>query len=120
MASETPVGERQSALEALFEPWEEPRSHRVRNPESGKPALIVPHRRPSPMAIVQNLRAEIRQWREGFYIGASETTFRLLKHWFERPHRMKTPSGDEYEFRYYTSHGQKLKALLQGDGGIIR
>ena len=112
MAGETPVTEGQSALEPLFEPWEEPRSHRVRNPESGKPALIIPHRRPSPIAIVQNLRAEIRQWREGFYIGASETTFRLLKHWFERPHRMTTPSGDEYEFRYYYCQREAIETLI--------
>ena len=83
MADEKPVPEILSALEPLFEPWEEPRSHRVRNTEDGKPALVVPHRRPSPIAIVQNLRAEIRQWRESFYIGASETTFRLLKRRFE-------------------------------------
>ena len=112
MAIETPVTEAQSALEPLFEPWEEPRSHRVRNLEPGKPALIVPHRRPSPIAIVQNLRAEIRQWRESFYIGTSETTFRLLKHWFARPHRMKTAAGDEYEFRYYFCQREAIETLI--------
>ena len=112
MADEKPFPEMLSALEPLFEPWEEPRFHRVRNTEDGKPALVVPHRRPSPIAIVQNLRAEIRQWRESFYIGASETTFRLLKHWFERPHRMQTAAGDEYEFRYYFCQREAIETLI--------
>ena len=101
-----------AALEPLFEPWEEPRAHRVRNPEKGKPALVVNQRRASPFPIVQNLRAELKQWRESFYVGASDTTRALLTHWFERPHRMSTPAGDEFEFRYYFCQREAIEALV--------
>ncbi len=101
-----------AALEPLFQPWEEPTSHRQKNPEPGKPAIVVPRRRQSPIQIVQNLRGEVRQWREAFYIGASDTTRNLLAHWFERPHRMKTPSGDEFEFRYYFCQREAVETLV--------
>src|SRR5437016_5442599 len=101
-----------AALEPLFEPWEEPSKHRVRNPERGQPALVVANRRPSPIPIVQNLRSDIRQWRESFYVGASDTTRQLLAHWFERPHRMKTPADDDFEFRYYFCQREAIETLI--------
>lgn len=101
-----------AALEPLFEPWEEPRAHRVKSTEKGKPARIVNQRRPSPFPIVQNLRAEVKQWRESFYVGASDTSRALLTHWFERPHRMTTPSGDEFEFRYYFCQREAVETLV--------
>jgi type III restriction enzyme len=101
-----------AALEPLFEPWEEPFAHRVRNPKAGEPALIEKKRRSSPIAIVQNLRSEVRQWREAFYVGASDTTRELLGHWFERPHRMTSPSGDEFEFRYYYCQREAIETLI--------
>lgn len=101
-----------AALEPLFEPWEEPRAHRIRNPERGKPAIVVQRRRSSPIAIVQNLRAEIRQWREGLYMGASDTTRQLLAHWFERPHRMQSAAGDDFEFRYYFCQREAVETLV--------
>jgi type III restriction enzyme len=99
-------------LEPLFEPWQEPNAHRIKNPEPGQPAIIQKHRRPSSITIVQNLRSEVRQWREGFYAGASDTTRQLLGYWFERPHRMRTPSGDEFEFRYYFCQREAIETLI--------
>lgn len=104
--------ENPTALEPLFEPWEEPVAHRVKNSQRDKPAIVVKNRRTSPIAMVQNLRSEIRRWREAAYIGASDTTRELLAHWFERPHRMKTPSGDEYEFRYYFCQREAVETLI--------
>jgi type III restriction enzyme len=101
-----------AALEPLFEPWEEPRAHRVRNKQRGQPALVIPHRRPSPIAIVQNLRREVRQWREAGYPVASDTTRQLLAYWFERPHRMKTAAGEEFEFRYYFCQREAIESLI--------
>ncbi len=63
-----------SALEPLFAPNEEPTKHRVRAQREGEPAQIVPIRRPSPIAIANNLRRHIREWRDTDYPGASETT----------------------------------------------
>jgi len=101
-----------TALEPLFEPWEEPRAHRNRNPERGKPAIVVNNRRPSPVAIVQNLRAEVKQWRENYYLGASDTSRQLLAFWFERPHRMQTPAGEEFSFRYYFCQREAIETLI--------
>lgn len=101
-----------AALEPLFEPWEEPRAHRIRNPKAGGPAVVITKRRSSPIAIVQNLRAEVKQWRDNFYAGASDTTRQLLSHWFERPHRMQTPAGEDYEFRYYFCQREAIESLI--------
>lgn len=101
-----------SALEPLFEPWEEPTAHRVRADEAGKAAKKVKHRRPSSIAIAQNLRSDIRDWREAFYAGASDTTTTLFNHWFNRPHRKTTPVGEEYEFRYYFCQREAIETLV--------
>ncbi len=101
-----------TALEPLFLPWEEPNAHRVRAERPGDPARVVKNRRPSPIAIAQNLRSAVRDWRESFYAGASDTTRQLLGHWFERPHRMKTPAVDEFEFRYYFCQREAIEALV--------
>ncbi len=100
------------ALEPLYEPWEEPNKHRVRGTKKGEPALVKDKRRPSPIELVQNLRAELRIWREGFYVGASETSRHLLAHWFARPHKCSTPSGDQYDFQYYFCQREAIETLI--------
>jgi type III restriction enzyme len=101
-----------SALEPLFAPWEEPSAHRLRGDRPGDPAKVVKTRRPSPIAIVNNLRVAVREWREAYYVGASDTTRQLLAHWFERPHRATTPSGEEYEFRYYYCQREAIETAI--------
>lgn len=101
-----------AALEPLFAPWEEPSKHRVKNPQAGEPALQVNGRRPSQLVIPQNLRAAVRDWREAFYAGASDTTQILLNHWFGRTHRRQTPAGEEFEFRYYYCQREAMETLI--------
>jgi type III restriction enzyme len=84
-----------AALEPLFLPWEEPDSHRVKADKFGDPAKVIKGRRPTPITIAQNLRSAVRDWREGFYAGASDTTRYLLNHWFNRSHRKKADNGEE-------------------------
>jgi type III restriction enzyme len=67
-------------LEPLFAPWAEPNAHRVRAAKTGDPAVIVQGHRASPIDLVSNLRSAVRDWREAFYIGASNTTIQLLNH----------------------------------------
>ena len=110
-ANESPIINA-AALEPLFAPWEEPTGHRVRPDKYGQPAKVVRGRRGSNFAIVQNLRAEVRQWRESFYSGASDTSRQLLFHWFERAHRSKTESGDEFEFHYYFCQREAIETLI--------
>ena len=101
-----------SALEPLFAPWEEPNAHRLRGDKPGGPAKVVKNRRPSPITIANNLRMAVREWRENYYVGASDTTRQLLAHWFERPHRATTPSGEEYEFRYYFCQREAIETAI--------
>src|SRR5439155_585422 len=90
-----------AALEPLFEAWEEPSRHRVRA-ASGEGAEVRNQRRPSPIhaGLVQNLRVSVKEWRDNYYFGASDTSRNLLDHWFGRSHRA-VASGIETEFRYY-------------------
>lgn len=106
-------------LEPLFAPWEEPNAHRIRAEKAGDPAVIVQGRRSSPIDLVSNLRAAVREWREAFYIGASDTTIQLLNHWFNRAHRRTLPSseglgvgGEEFEFRYFFCQREAIETLI--------
>ena len=101
-----------SALEPLYATWQEPAKHRVKADRPGEPAKVVDGRRPSPIVIAQNLRGLVRDWREAFYAGASDTTRTLLNHWFERSHRQTTPAGEEFEFRYYFCQREALETFI--------
>lgn len=100
------------ALEPLFPPWEEPNAHRVRADRPGETAKVVKGRRPSPIIIANNLRSAIHDWREAYYVGVSDTTRQLLTHWFERPHRIKTAEGEEFEFRYFFCQREAIETLI--------
>jgi type III restriction enzyme len=99
-------------LEPLFAPWAEPTAHRVRAEKTGDPAAIVQGRRASPIDLVSNLRSAVRDWREAFCIGASDTTIQLLNHWFGRAHRQTTASGEDFEFRYYFCQREAIETLI--------
>ncbi len=101
-----------SALEPLFAPWEEPTKHRVRGEREGGSARIINGRRPSPIAIAQNLRWEVKNWRDSFYAGASDTSQYLLNHWFNRSHRIKTDDGEDIEFSYYFCQREGIETLI--------
>ncbi|MBI4024485.1 MAG: hypothetical protein HY360_05855 [Verrucomicrobia bacterium] len=94
------------ALEPLFAAWEKPDRHRVRA-ESGAGAVERKGRRPTGIAIAQNLRAMVKEWRDNFYFGASDTTRHLLNHWFGRAHRV-----DGNEFRYYFCQREAIETLI--------
>jgi type III restriction enzyme len=100
------------SLEPLFEAWEEPNRHRVRA-SSGEGAEVRNQRRPSPInaGMVQNLRAEVKGWRDNYYYGASDTSRHLLNHWFGRTHRMVV-GGNEIEFRYYFCQREAIETLI--------
>jgi type III restriction enzyme len=98
---------RSEALEPLFAAWEEPNRHRVRARDR-EGAEIRDGRRPSPVIIAQNLRAELKQWRDNFYFGASDTSRHLLNHWFGRAHA----DNQGVEFRYYFCQREAVETLI--------
>ncbi len=112
MAEENKVGGadaldvRSDALGPLFTAWEEPRLHRARA-EGGDGAVVRQGRRPSGITIAQNLRAMVKEWRDNFYFGASDTSRQLLNHWFGRAHEV---SG--FEFRYFFCQREAIETLI--------
>jgi type III restriction enzyme len=98
------------ALEPLFAAWEEPNKHRVRA-DSGEGAVERKGRRPTRIAIAQNLRAMVKEWRDNFYFGASDTSRYLLHHWFGRTHTVGT-DGNSHEFRYYFCQREAIETLI--------
>jgi type III restriction enzyme len=99
-------------LEPLFAPWQEPNAHRVRADQSGDSAVVKQGRRPSPIEVVNSLRSAVRDWREAFYIGASDTSRHLLNHWFNRAHRQTMPNGEAFDFRYYFCQREAIETLI--------
>lgn len=100
-----------ASLEPLFAPWEEPNKHRVRATKKGLPPEIKTYRRPSPITMVNPLRAAVREWREFNYPGASDTTRELLGYWFERPHRILA-GEHEIDFRYYFCQREAVETFI--------
>jgi type III restriction enzyme len=101
-----------TALEPLFAPWEEPNKHRVRA-KKGQPPEVKTFRRPSSIRnLVNPLRAAVKEWRELNYFGASDTTRELLGYWFERPHRLLSSNGEEFDFRYYYCQREAIETFI--------
>lgn len=94
------------ALGPLFAAWEEPNKHRVRA-DHGEGAVERKGRRPSGIAIAQNLRLMVKEWRDNFYFGASDTSRQLLNHWFGRTHEVNGA-----EFRYYFCQREAIETLI--------
>ncbi|MEN6532639.1 MAG: DEAD/DEAH box helicase family protein [Bryobacteraceae bacterium] len=101
-----------SALEPLFGPADIPSHYRIRGKTPGAPAEVVKGRRPSPVAIAQNLRREVSEWRDAQYGGASDTTRALLNHWFGRDHQITDPNGQLFPFSYYFCQRESIETLI--------
>lgn len=101
-----------SALEPLFMPWEFPNAHRERVEKETGVAKVVNRRRPSPITIANNLRAEVRYFRESNYAGASDTSRELLIHWFETDHTITDKDGLTVPFRYYFCQREAIETLI--------
>lgn len=101
-----------AALEPLYAPHAEPNSHRVRAEVDGQPARVVTGRRKTPIAIAQNLRPLIKQWRDNDYPGTSDTTRELLHHWFQRDHLIDVGNDELIPFRYYFCQREAIETLI--------
>lgn len=82
---------------------------------------VIEGRRPSKMLLVNRLRDEVDQWRQGNldagiepYQGASEVTKRLFQFWFEEDHLV---NGEP--FHYYFGQREAVETLVylvRGEG----
>lgn len=101
---------RSESLEPLFGAWEEPEKHRVKRADR-EGAEVRKGRRPSTITIAQNLRAAVKEWRDNFYFGASETTRYLLNHWFGCAHDRSEFGGPD-NFRYYFCQREAMETFI--------
>jgi type III restriction enzyme len=69
---------------------------------------VVPGRRPSKLLLVPRIRAEVDNWRNDDYDGASDTSKRLLEFWFGTDHRLK----DGREFRFYFGQREAIETII--------
>lgn len=96
------------SLEPLYAAWEEPNRHRVRGDDGAEERQ---GRRPSAVTIAQNLRAEVKLWRDAEYAGSSDTTKYLLNHWFGGPHDLSALGGPPV-FRYYFCQREAVETFI--------
>lgn len=101
-----------AAIEPLFGPSDVPSRHRARAKRADGPAEIINGRRPTPIAIAQNLRQELADWRETDYAGASETSRELLFHWFGQDHTATADDGSTFPFAYYFNQREAIETLV--------
>lgn len=73
------------------------------------PYGVRSHRRPSEGThLVDGVRAAVDAWRANGYPGASETTRRLLRFWFEEDHRR--PTGEP--FRFFSCQREAVETFI--------
>lgn len=101
-----------AALEPLFGPADIPNRHRAKAKKAGGRAEVVNGRRPTSIAIAQNLRQELADWRDADYAGASDTSRELLFHWFYQDHEVTGADGAVQPFAYYFCQREAIETLI--------
>jgi len=71
--------------------------------EDGYNTLIPP--------LVHKIRLGVKAWRESGYVGVSETSRALLRHWFETDHACHGVDG-LYNFRYYFAQREAVESVI--------
>jgi hypothetical protein len=62
--------------------------------------------------LVAKVREEVGQWRNGGYLGASDTSRALLKWWFETDHLVEQGDGTQSQFRYYFAQREAVETVI--------
>lgn len=62
--------------------------------------------------LVPQLRRKVKEWRDGGYPGATETSKSLLTWWFETPHLLDKGYGEMVEFQYYFAQREALETVI--------
>ncbi len=61
---------------------------------------------------VPQLRRAVRDWRNGAYAGATDTSRSLLNWWFNTPHLIEKANGAAAEFQYYFAQREALETVI--------
>ena len=62
--------------------------------------------------LVAQLRRKVKEFREGGYSGASDTSRSLLNWWFNEPHLLPRADGTMKEFKYYFAQREALETIV--------
>jgi type III restriction enzyme len=100
------------------DPYSEPKSF-VRKVSATGELELVPERRPSEMPVVNKLRAQVAEWRQSGYDGASDTTETLFRWWFEeaetagfRPYWAQREALETLAYLVEVERGRDVKELI--------
>ena len=62
--------------------------------------------------LVARLRKKVREFRDGGYVGASDTSKSLLNWWFKEPHLLPQADGAMAEFQYFFAQREALETII--------
>ncbi|MCH8876678.1 MAG: DEAD/DEAH box helicase family protein [Chloroflexi bacterium] len=62
--------------------------------------------------LVPMLRKKVKEFRDGGYVGAADTSRSLLNWWFNTPHLLPKSDGAMAEFQYYFAQREALETLI--------
>ena len=62
--------------------------------------------------LVAQLRKKVKEFRDGGYVGASDTSKSLLNWWFREPHLLPQADGTMAEFQYFFAQREALETII--------
>jgi type III restriction enzyme len=62
--------------------------------------------------LVAELRRKVKEFRDGHYVGATDTSRSLLNWWFKTPHLLPKFDGTMVEFEYYFAQRETLETII--------
>lgn len=62
--------------------------------------------------LVAELRKKVKEFRDGGYVGASDTSRSLLNWWFKTPHLIPQADGTMAEFQYFFAQREALETIV--------
>lgn len=72
--------------------------------ETGMDKLMPP--------LVSQLRKKVKEFRDGGYVGACDTSKNLLNWWFKEPHLLSQADGTMAEFQYFFAQREALETII--------
>ncbi|HQX51171.1 MAG TPA: DEAD/DEAH box helicase family protein [Planctomycetaceae bacterium] len=62
--------------------------------------------------LVPQLRRKVAEWRDGGYVGATETSRCLLRWWFQTPHLIEQYDGSVQQFEYFFAQREAIETVI--------
>jgi len=62
--------------------------------------------------LVSQLRRKVKEFRDGGYVGAADTSKSLLNWWFNAPHMLQQADGTMIQFQYYFAQREALETIV--------